>query len=109
MRGKIIQVISIFSLAVIISCSPKLYKPAQVHSEWVTENVGTASVSELLQGRIMYIAACQGCHYLHYPSEFTRGEWEKIFPEMSTRANLNDSTSSLVYSYLLAGAADTKP
>ena len=104
---RISRIVLFAFITFIFSCSQKLYQPEQKHSDWVSENIDTTSITDLVVGRTLYIASCQTCHYLHYPSEFTKSEWDHVFPEMSIKANLSDANKMKIYNYIIAGAADT--
>lgn len=80
----------------IISCTPSLYIPNNVDSEY-----SGLSLDSLKLGRNLYIANCGSCHNLHITQQFTKLEWDTILPKMKIKAKINERTSNLILKYLI--------
>jgi len=61
------------------------------------------TMDELNQGYKLYIDNCSACHRLHKPDEFTIPQWNKILPEMFSKAKLvSDHKKELIRNYVIA-------
>jgi hypothetical protein len=77
--------------------SEVLYVPT---SSDVTEN---ATLTELQNGRDLYINNCGGCHELYLPESFTPSRWRSILPNMTPRTSLSSTQVQLVTKYVTKG------
>ncbi len=100
----------IFALLVVIiaSCGTQLYMPGGNEERYLQQTEVDITLKELREGRVLYVNSCGGCHYLHYPQEFTIAEWKGIYPEMKTRVHLEETSLNKIYYYLIAGALDNQ-
>lgn len=62
-----------------------------------------ATLSELQQGRELYINSCGRCHVLYSPDDFTPNYWKSIIPNMYPRTGMNSSQALLVTKYVCRG------
>ncbi len=79
------------------SCTPSLYIPA-AETQSKTNNL-----SELQEGRRLYIAKCGGCHTLYLPEKHTKQEWQVTINNMATRAHLESLEKIRIFNYLTKG------
>lgn len=99
--------ISIIIIAAIAGCAPKLYEAGQQQVDWVnTQYQYAGTVSGFNHARTMYTQYCQTCHNLHMPGEYTISEWNTIYPNMSVKVSIADSSKQQIYYYIIAGAKD---
>ncbi|MFI5170802.1 MAG: hypothetical protein ACHQFW_00340 [Chitinophagales bacterium] len=109
MLGKYLSYIYCVLFAVFItSCGTQLYIPGESEEIYIQQQQSKFTVEDLRQGRTLYVNACAGCHYLHYPDEFTIAEWNRIYPEMKTRVYLETNALDQIYFYLITGAKDAQ-
>ena len=90
----------IFLFAVLIvafSCTPSLYIPT------ADPQTKANDLSELQEGRRLYIAKCGGCHTLYLPGKHTKQEWQVTINNMATRAHLAPLEKIRVFNYLTKG------
>jgi cytochrome c1 len=60
-------------------------------------------MDELNRGYKLYIDYCSACHRLHKPDEFTISQWNKILPEMYSKAKLvSDDKKESIRNYVIA-------
>ncbi len=79
------------------SCSVKLYEPSP-------ETVGlSTNLSNLKQGKKLYIENCASCHSLVQPEKHTAEKWVKLVNVMSKKAKINDEQASLILQYVTKG------
>jgi hypothetical protein len=77
--------------------SANLYTPT---SSDITTN---ATLTELQQGRALYINNCGSCHNLYSPDDFSPASWKIYISAMAPRTNMNASQVLLVTKYLCRG------
>ena len=107
MKKLIYILICVLPVAFFASFRTQLYIPGVAHEQYLSTTDQTLTINQLSEGRALYISACGGCHYLHYPDQYTIAEWQKIYPEMRTRVKLTDQDLEKVYQYLITGASDS--
>jgi mono/diheme cytochrome c family protein len=74
-----------------------LYVPT---SSDVTSN---ATLSELQQGRVLYVNNCGDCHGLYSPDSYSSSQWNSVMNSMAPKTNLSTSEVNLVKKYLSRG------
>ncbi len=96
-------IILTFSLGLLGSCkksditSSNLYVPT---SSDVTTN---ATLSELQQGRTLYINNCGVCHGLYSPDDYSASGWKRVMAGMAPRTDMNASQITITTKYLCRG------
>ena len=85
-------------LLCVSSCSTSIPKPTD---DDIQKNNQSPSLHIALQGRERYIQYCSGCHSVPSPQKYTKSEWEKIFPEMSKKAKIDDNTQQIILTYIM--------
>jgi hypothetical protein len=87
-------IIAITLCGLVWACSSALYVPSpEMYSDRET-------LSELHEGRRVYIASCGSCHNLYKPQSFSNEEWAHQVDEMKDEAKINDAQASLILKYL---------
>ena len=85
-------------LVVLLACSPALYLP----TEETAEQTGIP-LTNLKQGRQIYVDHCGSCHMLYLPNKFTEPEWRKSMESMKAKVSFTEQEEQLMLDYLLAG------
>jgi hypothetical protein len=62
-----------------------------------------ATLSELQQGRAIYIDHCGSCHNLYSPDDYSSSQWPRVLSNMASRAGLSSGNTLLVKKYLTKG------
>jgi mono/diheme cytochrome c family protein len=62
-----------------------------------------ATLSDLQQGRTLYISHCGQCHDLYLPENFSASQWRSILPNMAPRTSLTSAEVQLVTKYVTKG------
>lgn len=74
---------------------------------------GTDSSAPVLeQGRAVYLGSCVKCHAAESVTRYEPAQWERILPEMTKRARLDDENTAAVRAYVeavLAASAESSP
>ena len=98
-------ILSILIILIISSCAAT--SPLQPsEADLSSSRLKGSTLTELNSGYSLYIQNCAACHKLYDPSKFTVAQWNKILPEMFTKAHLNEETKkkSLITDYVLVKA-----
>jgi hypothetical protein len=77
--------------------SSALYVPS------TSDVTSSATLTDLQQGRTLYINHCADCHELYLPESFTPARWRSILPGMTPRTSLTSAEISLVTKYVTKG------
>ena len=87
-----------FLLSVIVfSCTSALYIPSAANE---TTN---ARISDLQEGRKLYIHKCGSCHTLLLPEKYSKQEWQIWIGKMQVKALLNDHEKEEIFLYVTKG------
>jgi cytochrome c1 len=100
MKKTIIFLISI----VLISCATvSTLRPTETNLAMMQQKVPGINLAEAQKGFKLYKFNCAGCHNLPKPDVYTVSRWEKILPEMLSRAKItSEAEAKLIKDYLFA-------
>jgi hypothetical protein len=94
-------ILSVLVLGLSISCTKpstsNLYTPTSAD---VTAN---ATLSELQEGRTLYIDNCGRCHDLYSPDDLSVSGWKNAISNMAPKTSLNAAQVTLVTKYVTKG------
>ena len=98
MYSKRISILLVIAgLLAVLACKPALYVPGE------EDATPSASLSDLQQGRRLYVQKCSGCHTLYLPEKYTPGEWQKSLVDMKSKVSISDAEMHLMHTYLSKG------
>jgi cytochrome c5 len=80
-----------------LSCTSALYIPT------ASQQTESASLSQLQEGRILYVQKCGSCHTLVLPDKHTKNEWQHFLNEMQQKASINNTEKEQILRYLSRG------
>ena len=100
---------SLAALLFAAACSAGLPRPAAVDASRAATRWPAVQLTDLNDGRTIYVRKCGGCHRLYQPSKFTPEHWQASMTEMSARAGLNTSQRSKLEAYLWALSSRPAP
>ena len=66
------------------------------------------TVSQLNEGRSLYIARCSSCHQPVQPEALDPDEWPEQIDEMKARSKLDDAQATLIERYLVTLSAQER-
>ncbi|MDP4197692.1 MAG: cytochrome c [Bacteroidota bacterium] len=92
--------ICILNALFLVSCSGSLPEPTSEQVQWASNKWSGISISELSEGRNLYIDKCSGCHSLKDPSDYTEEEWGTVLKKMSRKAKLTDAEYEKISHYI---------
>jgi mono/diheme cytochrome c family protein len=98
-RNTITSFIVAVALPAVVGCASALYQPLPEHA---TPN---ATLTQLTEGRRLYVASCGGCHTLYAPGKFTQQTWMHNLDEMQERSKIDDAQKNLIFQYLVHSPA----
>ena len=95
--------ISIIAAFIIGCATVSNLQPKEKELARMQQKVPGIDLDEAQQGFKLYKTNCSGCHALHQPNQYTIAGWEKILPEMLTKAKLSsEKDKQLIKNYLFA-------
>jgi hypothetical protein len=62
-----------------------------------------ATLTELQQGRALFIDNCSRCHALYSPDSYSPTQWKNILSNMAPRTSMSTSQVDLVTKYVCKG------
>jgi len=100
------KVLIIITCIAFIGCATvSNLKPAEPDLSVMQQRVPGITIEDAQRGFKLYKFNCAGCHYLHKPNDYTMNGWEKILPEMLSRAKItSEKEQQLIKNYLFAKA-----
>ena len=101
LKNALITVIA-FIMIFISGCS-KNGSTGSLYTPTSADATATASLSDLQQGRTLYINNCNACHSLYSPDDYSASQWKSIISNMGPRTSLSSSQLILVTKYLTRG------
>jgi cytochrome c5 len=99
---KIFGVVLFCASVLLISCS-KTSGSSGAYVPTAADATANATLTQLQQGRSLFVANCQSCHNLPNPDDYTSGGWSSILNSMAPRTSLSSSEVTLVYKYVSRG------
>ena len=90
-------------LIILSSCNKDTVSTVGLYTPSTTDVTTNATLTELQQGRNIYISNCSACHSLYSPDDFNSANWSSILSVMAPRAGLSKSDQALVLKYVTRG------
>jgi hypothetical protein len=90
-------------LFISMSCSKSNSSGSSLYTPTTADVTSTATLTELLQGRTLFINNCNSCHGLYSPDNYTATEWKSIISNMGPRTSMSSSEILLVTKYVTRG------
>jgi hypothetical protein len=100
---KFIIFISILTSVFVLSCSKIGSNNGSLYIPTSSDVTANATLSELQQGRQLYINNCGSCHGLSSPDDFSANSWKSIMSSMAPKTSLSPSEVTLVTKYVSRG------
>lgn len=69
----------------------------------VNDTTATASLTDLTEGRSLYIQNCNACHQLYSPDRYSASAWKPVIQQMAPKTRLTTTEVELVTKYLCKG------
>jgi mono/diheme cytochrome c family protein len=76
-------------------CSPVLFLPTIQDAQR-----SGVPLTELQQGRSIYVNKCGSCHNLYLPEQYKPMVWQEYLEKMQTRAGINDDEKTAILKYI---------
>jgi mono/diheme cytochrome c family protein len=87
----------------IAGCSKSNTSGSSLYTPTISDVTATATLSDLQQGRTLYMNNCNACHGLYSPDDYTSGQWKTIISGMGPRTGLPASDIALITKYVSRG------
>lgn len=89
---KKLSILTLFAFT-IAACAPLiLVTPSQGDVDRISSTYPNYTLTELNEGKSLYMTNCSTCHKLKNPQARTAEQWKTIVPKMVTRANKKTPT-----------------
>jgi mono/diheme cytochrome c family protein len=96
-------------LACLTACaSAAVPQPTAADANRGSAHFPDLTLSELTQGRTLYVSRCGSCHTLKRPSELPAAQWQVEVAEMRNKngVKLSDAEAQAITRYLAIAASD---
>ena len=91
----------------LISCATMIPIPQEKDIAAITKHFPKTQLSDLVNGRELYVNKCSGCHTLRIPSNYTKSQWQQRLPDMKVEAKISEEEAQNILRYLLTYAKDS--
>ena len=91
------------------ACSAGLPRPVAADAQRAATQWPAVQLTDLQEGRTLYVRKCGGCHRLYLPNKFSPEHWQASMDEMSMRAGLDASQQLKLEAYLWSVSARPAP
>jgi len=81
----------------LLTATDSLYVPTTI------DVTATATLTDLQNGRTLYLNRCGSCHNLYSPDSYSSANWSSILASMAPKAGLSSTEKSLVLKYVTRG------
>src|ERR1043166_3086283 len=100
MNQKLFIVLIVLVVAACSTSRSVLFQPTEADAMKISTADKKITVEDLQNGYRLYSANCSGCHSLHVPSSKPKSKWDKVLPEMFSRAHMDKQQEELVRQYI---------
>lgn len=92
----------IFLSLIFGSCS-KSSDTGNLYTPTSADVTASATLTDLQQGRTLYINNCGACHNLYSPDSYSVTQWKNIMNSMAPKTSMTSSQDTLVLKYVTRG------
>jgi hypothetical protein len=103
LKSIIVGVLLIFMFLLSGSCTKKNADTASLYIPTSADITATATLTELQQGRDLYINNCGKCHGLYSPDTYSSTQWKSIMNSMAPKTGLTAAQALLVTKFVTRG------
>ena len=103
LKNYFVMILSLVLFIIIAGCTKKNTDTGSLYVPASTDVTINATLSELQQGRDLYINNCARCHSLYTPDNYSPAQWKVILSSMAPKTNLSSSQILLVTKYVSRG------
>lgn len=100
-------VLVVFIVFISACTATKLVEPSQADADRGAQKFQGYSMSQLNEGKTIYLDNCNKCHRYKAPQSRDEAKWDKIIPKMAKKAKLDDAQEKLVLEYVVTMSTST--
>ena len=97
------MILSLSLFIIIAGCTKKNTDTASLYVPTSADITVNATLSDLQQGRDLFINNCGQCHGLYSPDNYSPAQWKVVLGSMAPRTSLSSSQILLVTKYVSRG------
>lgn len=90
-------VVTALAVMALIACTKSLYEPNAGNT------AKNADITQLKQGRELYVNKCGKCHELFSPNKYNKADWGKWVDRMAPKSKLTAEEKAKVLAYVTKG------
>jgi hypothetical protein len=94
---------ALFTATLLLMACTKSPGTKDLYIPTTADATSKATLTELQQGRVLYVNHCGECHNLYSPDNFSSSQWPSILNSMAPRTSLTASQLDLVKKYVTRG------
>ena len=103
LKSCIFSIVTFVLFIVIWGCTKNTIDTSSLYVPTSSDVTLNATLSELQQGRDLYINNCGRCHNLYSPDNYTPAQWKTVLGSMTPRTSLSSTEIQLVTKYVSRG------
>lgn len=103
LKNYIVGVLFISAFILTASCTKNNVDTSFLYTPTSADATLNATLSELQQGRDLFINNCGNCHGLYAPENYTPAQWKTILITMGPKTGLPTTDIQLITKYLSKG------
>jgi hypothetical protein len=103
LKNYIMNIVSFVLFIVISGCTKNNPDTSSLYIPTSADVTLNATLSELQQGRDLYINNCGRCHNLYSPDNYSPSQWKVVMNSMTPRTSLSNAEIQLVTKYVSKG------
>jgi mono/diheme cytochrome c family protein len=91
------------SLLIFGGCKKTISDSGSLYTPTAADVTANATLSDLQQGRTLYLNNCGSCHGMYMPDNYSSSQWSSIMGMMGPKAQMSSSQIQLVFKYVSRG------
>ena len=103
LKSYFVIILSLNIFIIVAGCTSKNTGTGSLYVPTSADITVNATLTELQQGRDLYINNCGSCHSLYSPDNYSPAQWKVILGSMAPKTSLSSSQILLVTKYVSRG------
>ena len=100
---------SVAALGFVVACTSAVPRPVAGDAALAAARWPAVQLTDLEDGRTLYLRKCGGCHRLYPPNKFSPERWQASMVEMSEKAGIGSEDRLKLEAYLWSVSSRPEP